>query len=280
MTATVALTLRPTDDLREWAIAELADLGFDAFEEGADGALVAYAPAARWDDTAREHLAAWLDAHGLSPAEEHLHPPENWNARWEATIQPRVAGSFLIAPTWADVPEEHAHLTLLRIDPKMAFGTGYHPSTRLVLRLLPPLVPPGGRVLDVGTGTGILAIAALRAGAAEALGVDIDPWAVVNGEENAHLNGVADRFVVREGSLEAADEGPFGLVLANIIRAVLLPMLPALAARLEPGGALVLAGLLQAERDEVCAALAAAGLTLHSEASEEEWWACAARRDA
>ena len=279
MPDTLRLTLAlPDDGARETAVASLADLGFDAFEE-TDAALVAYAPAARWGDVEREAVAAILRARGLGAAAmcEDLLPDQDWNARWEAGLRPTAAGPFVIAPSWTEVGSEHDGRVLLRIDPKMAFGTGYHESTRLVLRLLPSAVRPGARVLDVGTGTGVLAIAALALGARSALGVDIDPWSVANGTENAALNGVQDQFEIREGSLEVVGETGFDLVLANIIRSVLVPMLPDLAALRAPGAPVVLAGLLQTERDAILDAAHGAGLALTDEAAENEWWACVLR---
>jgi ribosomal protein L11 methyltransferase len=147
-----------------------------------------------------------------------------------------------------------------------------HESTRLVLRFLPALVRGGERVLDAGTGTGVLAIAALKLGADSAVGFDIDPWAQVNAVENALLNGVGDRFEVREGSLDTVPEDGFDLVLANINRNALLGMLPGLAAKLADGGRLVLAGLLQTDRETMREAIRDAGLALYDEAAEGEWW--------
>ena len=272
---TVCLRLLVPDARREPLVAELSDLGFDAFEE-TDDALLAYAPARAWDDAAREHVAAWLDALGAPPAEAEVLAEQNWNATWEATIQPLAVGAFVVAPTWAELPEL-AGRHLLRIDPKMAFGTGYHETTRIVLRLLPEAVAamPAGApaVLDVGTGTGVLALGALRLRPdATALGVDIDPWSATNATENAGLNDAADRFEVREGSLDVVPEGGFGLVVANIIRSILAPMLPALVAKRAPGAPLVLSGLLTTERDGAVATLAGLGLALRAEATENEWW--------
>ncbi len=275
---TLALTLRVPEKLQEFAIAELAELGLDTFEGDAH-TLSAYGPAAAWSDTAREEVGRWLAARGLPTAlDERLVEPEDWNARWEATIRPIAAGPFVIAPTWAEPGPEHAGRTLLRIDPKMSFGTGYHPSTRLALGLLPPLIGGGERVLDVGTGTGVLALAALTLGAAHALGCDIDPWSVANAAENAALNGMAERFEVREGSVEEVPERGFGLVCANIIRTVLVALLPDLAVRLAPGAPLVLAGLLTKERDVMLAAAAGHGFALTAEATEGAWWACVLRK--
>lgn len=273
---TIALTVRLPDEFHEMLIAELADLGFDAFER-MDGALIAHGMPSIWTDTAREALARWLRARSLPEEfEEEAIVQENWNERWEESITPIVVGRFLIAPTWAEVPARNAK-TLLRIDPKMSFGTGYHASTRLVLRWLPGLVRDGMRVLDAGTGTGILAIAALKLGAAEAIGFDIDPWAVTNATENASLNGVTEQMEIREGGLEVVPEIGFGLVVANINLNVLEALLPDLTGKLGDNGRLVLAGLLKTDRDPIVEAFASARLTLHDESTEDEWWSCVVR---
>ena len=108
--------------------------------------------------------------------------------------------------------------------------------------------------------------------------MDVDPWSVPNATENAERNAMGDRFHVAEGSLEVAPDGPYDLVFANILKSTILPMLPELDARLAPGGDLILAGILQTERDEVVAACAARGLVPASEGTENEWWACRMRR--
>jgi ribosomal protein L11 methyltransferase len=269
---TLALTIRVPDQHHEFLIAELADLDFNAFEEYEDR-LIAYAPADRWNDVSRERIEGWLRIHDL-PVEidEEVAPDVNWNARWEASIEPIPVGRFLIKPSWHEVAPELADRVVLEVDPKMSFGTGYHPSTRLVLRFLPGIVRGGERVLDAGCGTGILAIAALKLGAESAIGFDIDPWASVNAGENAERNGLAERLDVREGSLEVVPESGFNLILANINRNALLAMLPELADRLVPGGPLVLAGLLREDREDVVEAAGHHGLELHDEATENEWW--------
>jgi ribosomal protein L11 methyltransferase len=275
---TLALTVRLPEHYHEALIAELSDLDFTAFEEGEDQ-VVAYVPAVRWNGVRREQVEGWLIGLGLPPeVSEEVMPDENWNARWEETIEPQAVGRFLIKPTWHPVPPEHKDKIVLEVDPKMAFGTGYHASTRLALRFLPGLVRGGERVLDAGTGTGILALAALKLGAGRAIGFDIDPWAQVNAEENAERNGLSDRLEVREGSLEVIPETEFDAVLANINRNVLLSMLPEFAARLVPGGRIVLAGLLREDREDVLAAVEAAGLALYDEAAEGEWWSCVAEK--
>lgn len=269
---TLALTVYLPDRYHEFLIAELADLDFDAFEEG-DGQITAYAPAERWGDVRREHVERWLRRHDLPVRlEERLVRDENWNVRWEQSIQPLAVGPFLVRPTWQETPSQYVDKVVLEIDPKMSFGTGYHESTRLALRFLPGLVRGGERVLDAGCGTGILAFAVLKLGAGSALGFDIDPWAATNATENALLNGLADRFEVREGSLEVVPPEPFDLVLANINRNALLDLLPGLVERLAPEGRLVMAGLLREDRETMLKAAAEAGLALYDEATENEWW--------
>ncbi|MEM1043529.1 MAG: 50S ribosomal protein L11 methyltransferase [Bacteroidota bacterium] len=276
---TVELVLRLPDRYHEFLIAELSDLDFESFTEE-DGQIRAYVPANRWSAASREEIERWFRAHGLpdDAFEERMMRDENWNARWEATIRPHAVGRFLVKPTWAEVPPEHADKLLLEIDPKMSFGTGYHESTRLVLRFLPGLVRGGEQVLDAGTGTGVLALAALKLGAAAAIGFDIDPWARANAAENALLNGAAGQFEVREGALDVVPEVGFDLAFANINRNALEAMLPGLAAKLAPGGRLVLAGLLRTDRDTMTAAVRDAGLTLYDEATENEWWSVVATK--
>ena len=275
---TIELTLHLPDDLHELLIAELLELDFDGFVQE-DDRLLAYLPAPRWNDVKREHIERWLLAHGTdAPLEERPVAPQNWNAQWEETIRPIAVGPFLVKPTWTSAPEEHADKMLLEIDPKMSFGTGYHESTRLALRFLPGLVRQGDRVLDAGTGTGILAIAALRLGAASAIAFDIDPWAQENAVENFLLNGVSKQVDFREGGIEVVPEEDFDLLLANINRNVLLDLLPAFAAKMRADGRLVLAGLLRQDREQMLAVADEHAFTLAHEATEGAWWAVVVKR--
>ncbi|MEF8866405.1 MAG: 50S ribosomal protein L11 methyltransferase [Salinibacter sp.] len=239
-----------------------------------DTQLRAYVPAERWASVDREQLEARLAANG-HPDALSIRPLEakNWNAVWEDALSPVRAGPFLICPTSVDVPPAHADATVLRIDPKMSFGTGHHATTRLALRLLADALQPGGRVLDVGTGTGVLAIAACQTGAGAVLGVDTNPDAVRNARDNARENDVTDCVTVREGSVEEAPDAGHDLVAANITRRVLLGLMPDLVSRLAPDGTLLLSGLLQPQRDSMLAAVRDHALALDAEATEDGWWA-------
>ncbi|PSQ94536.1 MAG: 50S ribosomal protein L11 methyltransferase [Bacteroidetes bacterium SW_7_64_58] len=239
-----------------------------------DAALRAYVPADRWAAVNREQLEARLAADGyLDALSVRPLAAKNWNAVWEDTLSPARAGPFLICPTPTDIPPDHTDATVLRIDPEMSFGTGHHATTRLALQLLADVLTPGDRVLDVGTGTGVLAIAACRAGAAAALGVDTNPDAVRNARENAQKNDVADCVTVREGSVDGAPETGYDIVVANITRRVLLGLLPDLLSHLTTDGTLLLSGVLQPQRDSVLDAAEAHSLHLDAEATEDGWWA-------
>ncbi len=245
-----------------------------------DAALTAYVPADDWSAALRERLEARLRADGYVDALSlRLVADRNWNAAWEASVTPVRVGPFLLCRSDLDVPAEHADATVLRIDPERTFGSGHHASTRLTLRLLIDAVSPTDTVVDVGIGTGVLAIAACHLGARRVLGVETDPTAVANARANAAANGVADRVAVREGSVEAVPAGATADVLAaNITLDTILDLLPALCTRLAPDGDLLLAGLLTTQRDRMLEGLAAHDLAAAQEASEDGWWAVRCRR--
>lgn len=269
---TIEVKVYVDDALHEFLIAELADLEFESFVEG-DGFVLAYTRARDWNAVARETIERWLNFHNQPvQIEETDFEPENWNRKWEETIRPVVVGRFLIKPTWCDVPQEWADRILLEIDPKMSFGTGYHESTRLALRLFPDFIQPGARVLDAGTGTGVLAIAAARLGASSVFAFDVDEWSYTNAMENVYLNHVPDQVTVASGSLDVAPPGPYDLILANINRGVLIDMLPRFSEMLLPAGAVVLAGLLQSDRELMLRHAKAENLAPVREDFEGEWW--------
>ncbi len=197
---------------------------------------------------------------------------QNWNKEWEDSITPvRVSDRFIIAPSWHPVHSNPDEIVLV-IDPKMSFGTGFHATTRLMLRLMENATKPGDVVLDVGTGTGVLAIAAIKLGASFAEGMDIDEWSKENAEENCVRNGVLNEVRIHHGSLETVC-GPYDLILSNITRNDNIDMLPALSGMLPPGGRIVLSGFYYTDRDDMIAAIEANGLELTDELSEDEWHA-------
>ncbi|HQX09140.1 MAG TPA: 50S ribosomal protein L11 methyltransferase [Thermoflexales bacterium] len=197
---------------------------------------------------------------------------------WRAHLGPMPIGSrFVILPGDAAADLEPGLLPL-RLDPGAAFGSGSHPTTRMCVALLEETVRPGDRVFDLGCGSGILAIAALKLGATSALGADIDPEAERMTRENADKNGVVDQLSFRLGSVETADGAHFELVTANILADVLVALLGnGLAGTVAPGGALILSGI-RAEREAAIAkALAIAGFGVVERRSSDGWVALLAR---
>jgi ribosomal protein L11 methyltransferase len=264
--------------LAEHLIAVLTQVGFEGFWED-EGALRCYLRAARCTPDFLQEvrtLTILVARSSLSPApviRTRTLPEKNWNEEWEKTIGPlRVTDRIIITPSWHPLVEGENDL-VLTIDPKMSFGTGYHESTRLALRLLEPLVRPGMHLLDVGTGTGVLAIAGIKLGCNSAVGCDIDEWAFRNASENAERNGVGERVTILQGDLGAVPGSAFDLVLANIHLKVLVEILPGLRARLAPGGAMILSGLLVADEEEMRRALRDQTMDVKERLSENEWLA-------
>jgi ribosomal protein L11 methyltransferase len=203
---------------------------------------------------------------------------EDWSTSWKEHFKPlRVGQHLVVKPTWEDFPAGPDDV-LLDIDPGMAFGTGTHPTTMLCLTVLEKLLS-GLRsekktltALDVGTGSGILTIAAAKLGIAHISAVDIDPEAVKIARENCLLNGVEDRVTVSDTPL-ALINGSFDIVLANILAEDLVRMAPDLVARVNPDGLLILSGILIEKETMVIDGYANSTMTM-TEVSREGEWSC------
>lgn len=194
----------------------------------------------------------------------------------------RVGRRIVIRPTWRRHRRQPGDV-VLALDPGMAFGTGLHPTTRLCLAALEVVADrgelAGARVLDVGCGSGILAIAAVKLGAASAFGVDTDPVAEEATLANARRNRLVRRVRAREGSLPS-DEPGFDVVLANLIAGVLVPLAEPLRDELRPGGILLASGIFHDREAAVITAFEASGLTVTERTTEGDWVALEARRPA
>lgn len=190
----------------------------------------------------------------------------------------RVGERIVIRPSWREY-QPAPHDVVIELDPGMAFGTGLHPTTRLCLAALERAVRPGSRVLDLGTGSGILAIAAAKLGAAEVLAVDTDPVATRAATANVAANQLNDRVAVIEGSIEQAADAAFDGVVANISATVVIAVARELARVTRPGGWVLASGLLADREIEVALALAAAGFHLTGSSGENDWRLIEAVRD-
>jgi ribosomal protein L11 methyltransferase len=197
--------------------------------------------------------------------------PTDWMAMWRDRLRPVRAGRrLLVRPSWLTVPDEDQRITIV-IDPQMAFGTGHHATTRFCLRALEDLVRQGDRVLDLGAGSGILSIAAVKLGAGRVLGLDNDDQAVATARENIRINAVDDRVEISGREVGSLAGRSFEVVAANIDGPTLLPLLPRLASLTTAGGHLILAGLLDREEDALRRRLADLGLDPARLEHCEEW---------
>ena len=196
---------------------------------------------------------------------------EDWQNAWKKYYHAMDIGKRLaIVPGWEQYDTDRTAITM---DPGMAFGTGTHETTALCLEVLDERVRGGERVLDIGTGSGILAIAALKLGAAAAEGVDIDPMCVRTAGENAARNGVEDRLTVLVGDLSDKASGVYDLITANIVAAAILSLAPHVPALLAPGAVFIASGIIDTRKEEVLAGLRAAGLEPF-DVREKRGWVC------
>lgn len=196
---------------------------------------------------------------------------EDWAHSWKEFFPVlRVSPRLVVCPTWRSYRPRHGE-AVIRLDPGMAFGTGQHPTTLMCLRALEELLRPGMAVLDLGTGSAILALAAARLGATSVLALDIDPQAAAVARENVRLNGLEAVVQVEEGGLDQAPSAAFDLAMANISAAVIVEVAPALAEALRPGGVLIVAGFSAESAERVSTALARTGLLVERALADGDW---------
>jgi ribosomal protein L11 methyltransferase len=230
-------------------------------------------PGAARQIEATEHALWHLQAFGLRPVgplRVRTVDDAEWLDAWKEQYVAQRVGRVVIVPSWADEPTQAGDVRVT-LDPGMAFGTGLHPTTRGCLDLLQRVSPMPAEVLDVGCGSGILAIAAVRLGAERAHGIDTDPVAVEATLANAERNGLDARVIAHVGTLPALPAQPYRLIVANLVAAVLVALAPRLAAHLAPGGVLLVSGIIAPRADEVIDALGTAGLRAVDRLDDSEW---------
>ena len=235
----------------ELLLAELSQTVCESFEETEEG-LNAYVRSQDWSQLALDQLELLADPNFTISYTVDQIPMENWNAQWEASFQPIVVGSYTIRAPFHP-PKQTPHE--LVIEPKMSFGTGHHQTTRLMLESLLALDVAGQKVLDMGCGTGILAIAAAQRGAKHVHAVDIEPWCAENTLQNAARNGCADQIEAQCGDIDVTDSS-YNLILANINRNVLVKHIPTYAQKLSQKGVLLLSGFYEEDEEilnQICA---------------------------
>jgi ribosomal protein L11 methyltransferase len=226
-----------------------------------------------YDERFLDDIRSWLPEGAVVEFELGSVEEQNWNAEFEQSLQPvRLTERLVITQSWNPVEPESADDLVVTIDPKMSFGTGHHESTRLIATLMTRVEFGGKRVLDVGTGTGVLAIIASKYGAARIVAIDNNEWAIENTRENIALNGTGE-IEVHHCELDGIDEGEFDIILANIHRNIIIELFPAMVAKLRPGATarLLTSGVLIADYEGLLEAASENGLEPIDEERENEW---------
>jgi len=267
----LTVDLTPREPWTEVLIAELAELGFESFIETETG-LQAYAP------VSVEHRENWLDQTSLAgnpdvkyTIRESIIPHQNWNAEWEAGFEPVEIDTRLVILAPFHDASVYADREQIIIQPQMSFGTGHHQTTYLMSQFLLNMPHVPEKVLDMGTGTGVLAILAEKKGATDILAVDIEPWSVENTIENAARNG-CKHIRTATGDIDQVKDDGFGLILANINKNVLKSHMADYYRLLEKNGELLLSGFFLSDAPELIALGKETGF-VHSETVEKETWA-------
>ena len=265
----VEVCVQAPPELAEILVAEMAEVGFDTFEDN-DAGFCAYTTEARFNpDDVAEIMSRYQ---GLGEVEygHRVITRQNWNAEWEKNFQPLViADQVSVRAPFHPRPAGVAYDIVIM--PRMSFGTGHHETTALMIENQLTVDHQGKRVLDMGCGTGILAIMAGLLGAGEVLAVDVEPWTVENARDNVTDNGFP-RTECRLGGVEVlAGEAPFDIVLANINRNVLLEDMPAYAALLPAGAPLLLSGFYEEDLSKIEKEATKQNLVYQSHREKNNW---------
>jgi ribosomal protein L11 methyltransferase len=264
----VQVTLTCLEEYREILIAELAAIGFDSFLETETG-IEGYVLQEQFSrDSFDEVISTYRESAALTVVEGVL-PKVNWNEEWEKNYDPIEVGKLVYVRASFHSPQPGFQYEIV-INPKMSFGTGHHATTFQLLSLQGNIDHQGKRVLDVGSGTGILAIMAHLLGAKEVEAFDIDSWCVDNGNENFELNGLSTQMGL--GTIrEVKPKGPYELILANINKNVLLDELAIYTSLLAPQGILLLSGFYSEDIDDLNQAASLNGLHLTTQSTKDNW---------
>lgn len=245
----------------------LFEVGSQGVHEDGDAVVTHFPP-----DTDIDMVrAAIMDADPDASVEISLTPQVSWE-EWRARVGAHVLGTLTVAPPW--LAEDLDPATTIIIDPEMAFGTGEHPTTRGVVRLMQKIVKGGEVVADLGAGSAVLAIAAAKLGATRVAAIELDPDATANAIANISVNGVGDtvQYIEGDASVLLPLLAPVNIVLANIISSVLTELLPTIHSSITPDGFAILSGILAEERPKMMEAIATGGWSVIEEDFEEEWW--------
>jgi ribosomal protein L11 methyltransferase len=200
---------------------------------------------------------------------------KNWNEEWEKNLSViKVSEQIVIKPTFKNYTPEKNEIVLV-IDPKMSFGTGEHQTTRMMIQLIEKYIVPGGKILDIGSGTAILSIVALKLGAEKAIAIDNDELCFINGNENCRLNRVENKIDIRTGEIKDINDKDYDLIFANIQKNIIIEIADQIKYRLKKNGLVFLSGLLDGDEKEIVEQYSKIGFRLIDKLRLGEWVACA-----
>lgn len=203
--------------------------------------------------------------------EEEIVQDKNWNEEWEKNLKIiKVSDKIIIKPSFKEY-ESKSNEIVITIDPKMSFGTGEHSTTKLSLQALEKYIKPDYKVLDIGTGTGILAIASIKLGASYALGIDNDEWSIENSMENIKRNNVEDKIEIELNEISNIDKNKFDLIIANIQKNILMEIANEIKRKCKENGFIILSGLLKDDQNDIQSKYENIGFEFIEQKSLEEW---------
>lgn len=273
----VMLTLALPEEQMDLALGVLSGYPIVGVEQGVDECTV-YFEQNDWQEAYAETIVNEMLEMGLSVSLKKLGSEEdqNWNAEWEASIDPVVVNErIVIVPEWR--ASEYDLPLKLVITPKMSFGTGHHATTRMMCTLMEKYAQPKDTWVDVGTGTGVLAILAAKLGATHVYAFDNNEWSVVNSQENVERNDVKDIVRLELAELQDVTLPQCNGLAANLYRHLVIPFAPSFVRSVIPGGIILISGILKYDKDEVAAPFLELGCTIVEDLAETEWCAIAFR---
>ncbi|WP_454952063.1 50S ribosomal protein L11 methyltransferase [Capnocytophaga granulosa] len=260
-------TVSPTEMGAEILMAELAEVGFDSFEDTPTG-IKAYIPKDSWNEQILQDIYLLSNPEFTISYQITEIEQVNWNEEWEKNFSPIVVEDLCtVRANFHPVPNTRYDIV---ITPKMSFGTGHHETTYMMLQQLLPLSLEGVKVLDMGCGTGILAIMAALRGARDITAIDIDPWCVENATENVQQNDCSF-ITIKEGDVSLIVGEQYNLILANINRNILLSDIPAYTQALLPQGLLLVSGFYEEDLPAIKEKCQEVGLTYLSHIERNRW---------
>lgn len=257
----------------EILIAKLVSIGFENFWEDKN-LLKCYLETNNWNETFQIEFFDLLNELKIEKSKIKISELENknWNEIWENSIEPiQITENIVVKPSWKNFPTK-SQIEVI-IDPKMSFGTGHHETTRLITKLIEKFLQKENTVLDIGTGSGILSIVAIKLGAKYCVAIDNDEWSIQNANENVEKNFVNDKMKILLGTIEDVLENSFDLIIANIQSSVILPILDEIKLKIKTGGKILLSGLLKVEYENLVSQFQKHSLNIVEQMEENEWLA-------